>query len=75
VVGGVMRASGVVLVPMAISLFCILGVQLPVAWALDARMGLAGIWIAFPVAYLCMLVLQTGYYQGVWRHRRIRRLV
>lgn len=75
VVGGVMRASGVVLVPMAISLFCILGVQLPVAWVLDARMGLAGIWIAFPVAYLCMLVLQTGYYQGVWRHRRIRRLV
>ncbi len=75
VVGGVMRASGVVLVPMATSLFCILGVQLPVAWVLDARMGLAGIWIAFPVAYLCMLVLQTGYYQGVWRHRRIRRLV
>jgi putative MATE family efflux protein len=75
VVGGVMRASGVVLVPMAISLFCILGVQLPVAWVLDARVGLAGIWIAFPVAYVCMLVLQTGYYQGVWRHRRIRRLV
>lgn len=75
VVGGVMRASGVVLVPMAISIFCILGVQLPVAWVLDARMGLAGIWIAFPVAYLCMLVLQAGYYQGVWRHRRIRRLV
>jgi len=75
VVGGVMRASGVVLVPMAISIFCIVGVQLPVAWVLDARMGLAGIWIAFPVAYLCMLVLQTGYYQGVWRHRRIRRLV
>jgi Na+-driven multidrug efflux pump len=35
-------------------------VQLPVAWILDARLGLVGIWIAFPVAYVCMLVLQIG---------------
>jgi Na+-driven multidrug efflux pump len=75
VIGGVMRASGDVLVPMAISVFCILGVQLPVAYALNARLGLEGIWIAFPVAYLAMLGLQTAYYRGVWRHRKIRRLV
>jgi putative MATE family efflux protein len=75
VVGGIMRASGDVLVPMAISVFCILGVQLPVAYLLDARLGLEGIWIAFPVAYVAMLVLQSGYYLGVWRHRKIRRLI
>lgn len=75
VVGGIMRASGDVLVPMAISVFCILGVQLPVAYALDARLGLEGIWIAFPVAYVAMLVLQSAYYLGVWRHRKIRRLI
>jgi putative MATE family efflux protein len=75
VIGGVMRASGDVLVPMAISVFCILGVQLPVAYWLDARLGLAGIWIAFPVAYVAMLALQSGYYLGVWRHRKIRRLI
>lgn len=75
IVGGIMRASGDVLVPMAISVFCILGVQLPVAHWLDARLGLEGIWIAFPVAYVSMLVLQTAYYRGVWRHRRIRKLV
>lgn len=75
IVGGLMRASGVVLVPMAISVFCILGVQLPVAWMLDLRLGLEGIWIAFPVAYLCMLALQASYYRLVWRHRQIERLV
>lgn len=75
IVGGIMRASGDVLVPMAISVFCILGVQLPVAYLLDARMGLQGIWIAFPVAYVAMLVLQSGYYLGVWRHRKIRKLI
>lgn len=75
VVGGIMRASGVVMVPMAISVFCILGVQLPVAWWLDGLMGLAGIWVAFPVAYATMLVLQVAYHQLVWRHRPIHRLV
>jgi putative MATE family efflux protein len=75
VIGGVMRASGDVLVPMAISVFCILGVELPVAYWLNGRMGIEGIWIAFPVAYVAMLVLQTTYYRGVWRHRKIRKLV
>jgi putative MATE family efflux protein len=75
VVGGIMRASGVVLMPMAISIFCILCVQLPVAYLLDLRLGLPGVWMAFPIAYLAMLVLQSAYYRMVWRFRRIERLV
>ncbi|MDO9435098.1 MATE family efflux transporter [Hydrogenophaga sp.] len=75
IVGGLMRASGDVLVPMAISVFCILGVQLPAAYLLNAQMGLPGVWVAFPVAYVAMLVLQTCYYRFVWRHRKIERLV
>ena len=75
VIGGVMRASGDVLVPMAISVFCILGVELPVAVWLNGRMGIEGIWIAFPVAYIALLLLQTAYYLGVWRHRKIRKLI
>lgn len=75
VVGGIMRASGVVLVPMAISVFCILAVQLPSAYWLDGRLGLQGVWVAFPIAYAAMLAMQTAYYHFVWRHRRIERLV
>ncbi|WP_277961062.1 MATE family efflux transporter [Pseudomonas sp. RIT-To-2] len=74
-VGGIMRASGTVLVPVLISIFCIVGVELPAAWLLNARFGLEGVWMAFPVTYLSMLVLQSAYYRGVWRHRRIERLV
>lgn len=75
VIGGIMRASGVVLVPMAISIASILLVQLPAAYALSERFGLEGVWMAFPVAYLTMLVLQAAYYQLVWRFKRIERLV
>ncbi|WP_404939403.1 MATE family efflux transporter [Pseudomonas sp. JDS08PS003] len=75
VVGGIMRASGTVLMPVAISIFCILGVQVPMAYLLDAHFGLQGVWMAFPVAYLTMLVLQTGYFKLVWRHKQIQRLI
>ena len=75
IVGGIMRASGTVLVPMAVSIFCVVFLQLPVAYVLDGYFGLPGVWMAFPVAYLGMLALQTTYYSFVWRHQKIQRLV
>ena len=75
VIGGIMRASGVVLVPMAITIFCVLCIELPAAYMLDAHFGLQGVWMAFPVTYVVMLVLQTAYYRLVWRHKQIQRLV
>jgi putative MATE family efflux protein len=75
VVGGIMRASGVVVVPVAISVFCILGIEVPAAYLLSARYGLEGVWMAFPVAYLAMLILQSSYHRLVWRFRTIERLV
>jgi Na+-driven multidrug efflux pump len=75
IVGGIMRASGTVLVPVAVSIVCVVGVQLPVAYLLDTRFGLPGVWMAFPVAYLGMLMLQTLYYKMVWQHQKIERLV
>ena len=75
VVGGIMRASGVVLVPVLISIACIALVQVPAAYALDARYGLQGVWMAFPITYAAMLVLQTAYYKLVWKHKKIERLV
>ena len=75
VIGGIMRASGVVLVPMGITIFCVLCIELPVAYALNAHFGLEGVWMAFPVTYIAMLALQTAYYRLVWRHKQIQRLV
>ena len=75
IIGGIMRASGTVLVPVIIAIVCVVGVQLPAAYWLDGHYGLQGVWMAFPVAYLGMLVLQTLYYKLVWQHQKIERLV
>jgi putative MATE family efflux protein len=75
VVAGVMRASGTVLVPVAISVACILLVELPAATVLSARYGLEGIWMAYPITFGTMLILQSAYYLTVWRHRKIARLI
>ena len=74
VLSGVMRASGAVLVPTAIGMIAIGGIQVPVAWALSVQYGLDGIWAAYPVAFLAMLAMQTAYYRLVWRKQPIRRL-
>ncbi|NBA98017.1 MATE family efflux transporter [Pseudomonas sp. R5(2019)] len=75
IVGGIMRATGTVLVPVGISILCIVAVELPAAYLLNAHFGLEGVWMAFPVTYIAMLILQAAYYRGVWRYRQIERLI
>jgi putative MATE family efflux protein len=75
VLGGVMRASGAVLMPTAISIFCIVAIEVPSAYALAGRFGIEGVWMAYPIAFLSMLVLQAAYYRLVWRKRKVERLI
>lgn len=75
VVSGVMRASGTVWVPMGISILCIALIEVPVAWVLSHRIGINGIWMAYPVTFVAMLGLQTAYYRLVWRKQAIKRLI
>jgi putative MATE family efflux protein len=75
VLSGIMRASGSVLVPTAIAIFCIAAVEVPVAWVLSHHIGINGIWISYPVTFIAMLGLQTAYYRLVWKKKAIRRLV
>jgi len=75
VVSGVMRASGTVLVPMAISVLCIVAIEVPAAYVLSAHIGLEGVWWSYPIAFTSMLLLQSAFYRGVWRKKRIERLV
>jgi putative MATE family efflux protein len=72
---GIMRASGSVLVPTGISIFCIALIEVPVAWWMSRRIGLNGIWTAPPVAFTAMLAMQACYYRFVWRHKTIRRMI
>ena len=75
VLSGVMRASGTVLAPTAISIFAIAFVEVPVAYLLSARIGINGIWVAYPVAFLTMLAMQATFYRLVWRRKPVHRLV
>jgi putative MATE family efflux protein len=75
VLGGVMRASGTVLVPTAISILCIALIEVPSAWLLSHRYGVNGVWMAYPITFVSMLALQASYYRFVWRKKKIERLV
>ncbi|MDE2395663.1 MAG: MATE family efflux transporter [Burkholderiales bacterium] len=74
VLQGAMRASGSVLAPATLGMFAILGIELPTAFALNAWIGLRGIWCSYALAFIAMLVLNTAWFRWVWRHRRIGRM-
>jgi putative MATE family efflux protein len=75
VLSGVMRASGSVLVPTAISIACIAAIEVPVAWFASRQIGLNGVWVAYPVTFVAMFALQAAYYRLVWRKKPIRKLI
>jgi Na+-driven multidrug efflux pump len=72
---GIMRASGTVLSPTAISIFCILAIEVPVAWWCSHQFGLTGIWYGYPAAFASMVLLQSSFYHLVWRKKAPKRLV
>lgn len=75
VFSGAVRASGTVWTPLAISSVAILAVEIPSAIYLSHHMGLSGVWLAYPIAFCTMLLLQMSYYLLVWRNRAAVRLI
>jgi putative MATE family efflux protein len=75
VFSGVMRASGTVLVPTAISLSLLAFVLFPLGWTFNRVFGLPGIWMAHPSTYLIGLMLQASYFYGVWKKKPLQRLM
>ena len=75
IMASIMRASGTVMLPMALTILAIFAVEVPAAWLLSRAIGVDGIWMAYPIAFTTMLVLQTGLYWLYWKRRPIKRLV
>jgi putative MATE family efflux protein len=77
VTSGVMRSSGTVMVPTLLSISAILLVEVPSAWLLSQKLGygINGVWMAYPITFVTMLILQATYYRLVWRKRKIQKLV
>ncbi len=75
VLSGSMRASGTVLLPTALSVLCIVVIQVPSAYALSNAVGLKGVWMAYPIAFMAMLGLQALCYAWTRRSRNMRPLL
>ena len=75
VFSGAMRAGGVALAPMLLSIFAIAAIEIPSAVILSRTIGIEGIWAAYPIVFCAMFILQLGYYVLVWRRRPLLRLV
>jgi Na+-driven multidrug efflux pump len=75
VLSSVMRASGDVLVPTAITIGVLAVLELPLAWLLSRHFGLTGVWMAFPLSYSLTLALQAAYYHRVWKRKPVRQMV
>jgi len=75
VLQGIMRGSGTVLWPTAISICAIWALEVPVAYFLSRRIGLDGVWMAYPIAFAGGFVLQAAYYLMIWRKHGHARLI
>ncbi|MFB5250436.1 MATE family efflux transporter [Bacillus mycoides] len=77
IISATMRASGTVLWPTVISVVSIWLVEVPVAYYLSyhTSLGIEGIWIGYPAAFIVSLILQYAYYKLSWQKKRITRLV
>ncbi|HJV45866.1 MAG TPA: MATE family efflux transporter [Bacillota bacterium] len=77
IITSTMRASGTVLWPTVISVISIWCVEVPVAYVLShyTGLGIRGIWVGYPVAFIASLILQYSYYHWSWKKKRIERIV
>lgn len=77
IISATMRASGTVLWPTVIGVVSIWLIEVPVAYYLSyhTSLGIEGIWIGYPAAFIVSLILQYAYYKLSWQKKRITRLV
>lgn len=75
VFSAVMRASGDVWIPMALSLAAIILVEVPAALTLSSFFGLEGVWWGYCLSFTALLTFQATYYLGWWRKKEITALV
>jgi putative MATE family efflux protein len=67
VLAGVMRSTGTVVWPTAITISGIWLVQLPTAYLLSHTIGLEGVWLGYPAGFAAALLAQAFYYGLIWR--------
>ena len=61
--------------PLGLSIVAIAFIEVPSAVVLSRAVGIEGVWVAYPICFCTMFILQMSYYLLVWRKRRVRRLI
>jgi putative MATE family efflux protein len=69
---GVVRATGAVMMPLAILTFTLLLIRFPVAAIMQSKYGVDAVWWSFPASSAVSAVLAVLYYKfGGWRKARM----
>jgi Na+-driven multidrug efflux pump len=72
VFSGIVRATGAVWPPLLAIIISLWGVRIPLANALEGRLGADAVWLSFPAGSTVTLVLAGGYFLwGGWRKSRM----
>jgi len=69
---GVVRSTGATLPPVLLLFVSLWLIRLPLAWLLQQRFAISGLWASFPLASVASMLLAMAYYKyGGWRSARM----
>jgi Na+-driven multidrug efflux pump len=73
ILSGLMRSSGTVFWPTLLIILSAILVEIPAAYILSQALGLYGVWLAYPVAFMVALTGQHLYYHKFWKRKTHQR--
>lgn len=76
-ISATMRATGTVLWPTIFTITSILLIEVPIAYFLShyTALGINGIWIAYPIAFIVNFLSQTTYHQFFWKKKSLKIMI
>lgn len=76
-ISATMRATGTVLWPTIFLIGSIWFVEVPAAYIFSSytNLGLNGVWLAYPIAFIANLTAQYSYYRFVWKKKAVQALM
>jgi len=76
-ISATMRATGTVLWPTMFTITSILLLEVPVAYFLShyTTLGISGIWLAYPIAFIVNFLAQSIYHQFFWKRKSLKALI
>jgi Na+-driven multidrug efflux pump len=76
-ISATMRATGTVLWPTIFTITSILLIEVPAAYSLShfTTLGINGIWLAYPIAFIVNFLSQSTYHQFFWKSKALKILL